>query len=382
MRVLHVGPAPDYGQGGGIDVAVWPILTAQVEAGIEVSLLAQHEVSLDAHSEAMRVGIDFTAIPTQRFETLSSKALRVARRINPDLVHFHSVFVPAHAQLARKLRDRGIPYVLSPHGGLNLWKGRAKKLLYGALVEKPYFGGAKAIFTLTGREELLIRSWLGKKAVITYVQLPNSIPALSSGAPLWTMPARPRLVYLGRFDIQVKGLDRLVEIARLLPEVKVRAYGSASATEYPAYAALRARGLPDNMSFLNPVRGDDKSAAFKSATIYVQLSRDEGFGMAIVEAMRIGVPVAITRGCDIADTVEKNDLGMILPDDPALAAPKLAAAIADQNRLQQWSRAGRQWTIDALAPKRIADITITTYEAVLDACGDRRGWLPIVLCRS
>jgi glycosyltransferase involved in cell wall biosynthesis len=364
LRVLHIGPEPDYGQGGGIDVATWPLLTAQVEAGIEVSLITEHEVSSAAYSEATRVGVDFTVMPLHRLETLSSETFKFVRRTNPDVIHFHSVFIPAHAQLARKLRSSGIPYVLSPHGGLNLWKGRLKKLLYGALVEKPYFRGAKAIFTLTEREEQLISSWLGGGASASYVQLPNSIPTLSSETRLWNMPAQQRLVYLGRFDIQVKGLDRLVEIARLLPDLQVRAYGSASAKQYPAYAALCRKGLPGNMKFLDPVRNEDKIEAFKSATMYVQPSRDEGFGMAIVEAMRLGVPVAITRGCDIADTVEKNDLGMILPDDPALAAAKLATAIAGPDRLQQWSRAGRQWTIDALAPKRIADITITTYDAV------------------
>lgn len=176
MRVLHIGPEPDYGQGGGIDVATWPLLTAQVEAGIEVNLLTEHEVSSAAHSEAARVGVDFAAIPLQRLETLSSETFKFVRRTNPDVVHFHSVFIPAHAQLARKLRSSGIPYVLSPHGGLNLWKGRLKKLMYGALVEKPYFRGAKAIFTLTEREEQLISSWLGEERRLATFSCPIPFP--------------------------------------------------------------------------------------------------------------------------------------------------------------------------------------------------------------
>jgi hypothetical protein len=51
----------------------------------------------------------------------SSPILDRGRR--PDIVHFNSVFIPAHAQLARKQRLNGISYVITPHGGLNLWSG-------------------------------------------------------------------------------------------------------------------------------------------------------------------------------------------------------------------------------------------------------------------
>jgi glycosyltransferase involved in cell wall biosynthesis len=366
LRVLHVGPRPDFGCGGGVDVAVWPLLAAQVADGADVTLLVLGELEQAAYAEAARIGVTLTVVPSQLVETLSREGVAALKFIRPDVAHLHSVFIPAHAQLARVLRHLGIPYFLSPHAGLNLWRGRLKKAVYGAIVEKPFFRRAEAVFVLTRRERQVIEGWLGPRGRSPlYLELPNSILALPPEARLWTPPTRPRLVYLGRFDVAKKGLDRLVEIARLMPHVEFVAYGAASRSERLGFERLCRRGLPDNMRFLGPVHRDEKMAAFTSATIYVQPSRDDGFPMSIVEAMRLAVPVAATRGCNIADTIAEGDLGMLLPDDPVQAAAEIASALEDSNRLDRWSRAGRQWTIDALSPERAAQQTLRAYKAVL-----------------
>jgi len=366
LRILHVGPHPDTGYGGGIDVASWPLLAAQVAEGADVTLLVLGEVDQAGRAEAARTGVSLTTVRSQRLETLSSEGRDSIRRLRPDLVHFHSVFIPAHAQLAKAVRHLDIPYFLSPHGGLNLWRGRLKKAIYGSLAEKPYFRRASTIFVLTKREQQVIERWLGPRGRSQqYLELPNSIPALSPGTDVWIPGKRQRLVYLGRFDVTKKGLDRLVEIARLLPDVEVNAYGAAFRTERPGFERLCRQGIPANMHFLEPVYREAKMTAFTSATIYVQASRDEGFGMSIVEAMRLGVPVAVTKGCDIAETIGNEDLGMVLSDDPSSAAAQLMSAMQDSSRLDHWSHAGRKWTVDALSPKHVAQRTIKAYEAVL-----------------
>ncbi|MEZ4569742.1 MAG: hypothetical protein R2849_05325 [Thermomicrobiales bacterium] len=59
-----------------------------------------------------------------------------------DLVHFHSVSYPGRQRSPGSLRRLGIPYVNS-HGGLMpqvLERGKAKKLVYSAFVERERFG--------------------------------------------------------------------------------------------------------------------------------------------------------------------------------------------------------------------------------------------------
>ena len=366
LQVLHVGLWPDTGIGGGVDVASWPLLAAQVAEGVDVTLLVLGKLEQASLAEAARVGVSVITARSQPLETVSSEGRATIKRLRPDVVHFHSVFVPAHAQLARVVRRLDIPYFLSPHAGLNLWRGQLKKAIYGSLVEKPYLRQAATIFVLTKREQQVFERWLGPSGRSPQYQvLPNSMNPLPQGTDLWVPGKRPTLVYLGRFDVIKKGLDRLVEIARLLPDVEVNAYGTASRSERPGFERLCRQGLPANMHFLEPVYGEAKWEAFTSATIYVQASRDDGFPMSIVEAMRLGVPVAITRGCDISEYFGQDDLGMLLSGDPSSAAAQLMSAMQDSSRLDNWSRAGREWTIDTLPPKRAAQRTIGAYEAAL-----------------
>ena len=174
LRILHIGARPDFGRGTGVDVAAWPLLTAQVAEGADVTLLVLGDLEQDAYAEAARVGVTLAVVPPKRFETLSRQGLAALRRIQPDVVHLHSVFIPAHAQLARVLRHLRIPYVLSPHAGLNLWRGRLKKAVYGAVIEKPYFRRAAAIFVLTNREQQVVSNWLGPRGRSPqYVELPK-----------------------------------------------------------------------------------------------------------------------------------------------------------------------------------------------------------------
>jgi glycosyltransferase involved in cell wall biosynthesis len=368
LRVLHVGPTPDSGRNSnGVDVAVWPMLKAQRVAGATVSVLMQGDPSPADTAEAANADIELLVVRRARYRPRSwalgrnsSPILDRGRR--PDIVHFHSVFIPEHAQLARKLRLHGIPYVVTPHGGLKLWNGKLKKCVYGALLEKPYFRHARALFPLTKREEDVILSWIGSKSRIPqFIEIPNSIPPAPFGSLQWALPTRQRLVYLGRFNVMQKGIDRLVDIARNMPGVEICAYGDAVKPEMPGFEKLCRSGLPENIRFHSPVYGDEKSAALTSASMYLQLSRDEGFGMSIVEAMRLGVPVGLTRGCAISDQIGAKDLGLIIPDDPAKAAAVLSAALRDENKLYQWSSAGQKWTIEALSPECIAERTLAAY---------------------
>jgi glycosyltransferase involved in cell wall biosynthesis len=367
LRVLHVGARPDIGRGyGGVDVAAWPLIAAQVAMGADVTVLVLGDQEPRAQEESDRIGVTLETVPAQRFEMLSREGAAAIKRIRPDVVHIHAVFIPAHAQLARILNRQGVPYVVSPHGGLNLWRGKVKKAVYGTLVEKPFFRRADTILVLTKRELQVVDGWLGPRGRSPqFLEVPNSLPPLPPGVRLWALPDRPRLVYLGRYDVIQKGLDRLVEIARLLPEVEVHAYGAASHTERRGFEALVRQGLPPNMAFHDTVRGEAKTEVFTAASIYVQPARHDGFPMSVVEAMRLGVPVAVADGANIAESVVRRDFGLALPDDPAGAAADLRAALAAPERLRRWSAAGRQWVVEELSPEFVAERTIRTYEIAL-----------------
>jgi glycosyltransferase involved in cell wall biosynthesis len=72
-----------------------------------------------------------------------------------DVVHMHSLYVSANALLARKLRRRRVPYVITPHGATNeqlMLRRSYLKRPYQAFVERPTL--SRAAFARRGARDV------------------------------------------------------------------------------------------------------------------------------------------------------------------------------------------------------------------------------------
>ena len=94
--------------------------------------------------------------------------------------------------------------------------------------------------------------------------------------------------------VPYKGLGTYVEAARLLPDVPFVHVGKAAPDG--AFERLR-REAPPNVTFLGFLEDERLRDELCRATVYVQISAHEGFGMALAEAMLSGAsPVVTDRG--------------------------------------------------------------------------------------
>jgi len=94
--------------------------------------------------------------------------------------------------------------------------------------------------------------------------------------------------------------------------------------EYVAEVRETAReeGVADSVGFPGFVPAEDLPALYAAADLFVMPSREEGFGMTVVEALATGTPVVGTRVGAIPEIVDEGVHGFTVdPDDPdALAA--------------------------------------------------------------
>jgi glycosyltransferase involved in cell wall biosynthesis len=128
----------------------------------------------------------------------------------------------------------------------------------------------------------------------------------------------------------VKGYDVLVEAAVLLrddvPGLTVEVYGGEQAGHEAHARALRASverlGLHDVVRFLG--HRPTPWRAWDGAALYVLPSREEAFGLALVEGMACGLPVVATRTAGPRDIVDDGRTGLLVTPG---SAPELAAAI-------------------------------------------------------
>ena len=96
--------------------------------------------------------------------------------------------------------------------------------------------------------------------------------------------------HLVKTTLMQKGHQPFVEAAKHLPDVRFVFVGKA---HDDAISHLRALA-PPNVEFTGWLSDDDLEETYRRASVYVQASRHEGFGLAVAEAMLAGcVPVVM-----------------------------------------------------------------------------------------
>jgi glycosyltransferase involved in cell wall biosynthesis len=352
MRVWHVGALHSPHKVNGINAVVWQIAPQQALLGHEVTLLLD-----DAPDEA---ALDVARATGLRLLPEAEAGTAVA----PDLVHMHSAFIPRQARLAFRLRRNRIPYVVTPHGGVApqvLRRSPLRKLLYGVLWEKPRFQGAAAVTAVTPAEVREIRAYAG--ADLRVCQVLNPVIRTTAAARRVASPERPRLVYLGRFDVWHKGLDLLVGLACRLPHCDFHLYGKEDGRTRKDLARLR-QEAPPHVAFHPPVYGSDKDRVLREATLYVQTSRWEAFGISVAEAMLQGTPCAVRESMHIADLLQEEGAGFILPADRDESVRYLSEILSDPEGLRQVGDQGQRYAEEAFHPRRIAEQFLKLYAEV------------------
>ena len=140
--------------------------------------------------------------------------------------------------------------------------------------------------------------------------------------------------------IAQKGLDRLIEAARLIPEagfVITGAPGAASAVSRFVAAA------PPNVTFAGHVSREALRALYARATVVAQLSRHEGFGVAAVEAAAMGCRILTTRLPVFAEVLGSLPDTVPLDATAEAIAAAIRAALAAPMPADRWAELDRRY---------------------------------------
>jgi L-malate glycosyltransferase len=120
-------------------------------------------------------------------------------------------------------------------------------------------------------------------------------------------------------------------------------------------------GLHDAVNFTGGLSDPALAAALRSADVLVLSSRHEGFGVPVLEAMSMGLPVVANRAGALPEVIGDGGL-LVDATDPYALAGALARVLGDQDLRRALVHAGRQ-RVEALdlpsAGDRAADAILT-----------------------
>lgn len=275
-----------------------------------------------------------------------SMALKSAKL---DLLHVHGLWMaysPAARGWANATRR---PYVVSPHGMLDAWalrNSRFKKLIALWAYERRHLTDAACLHALCAEEARAIRR-LGLRNSICIV--PNGLDApapTDGGLPAWRtgLPANAKiLLYLGRLHPK-KGLINLLHAWRHFRRRADLAGGDwhlavagwdQAGHEDELRRIVITSGMTRSVHFLGPRFRTDKEQTFAAATGFVLPSVSEGLPMVVLEAWSHGLPVLMTRHCNLPEGFA-NGAALEIPTDGdgiRLGLDRLAAMSDEQRRL-------------------------------------------------
>lgn len=159
----------------------------------------------------------------------------------------------------------------------------------------------------------------------------------------------PFILFLGRFDIYMKGLDRLVAaFAAQSPETRARLRlvlaGAASPQALASVEALAASEPGIRVELIPNVPEDRKRELLRTCLFFCSPSRFEGWGIAALEANAAGKPVLATRADGFLDSIKDGYSGILVPVDgtEALIAA-MRDLIADASLRQRLGENARKW---------------------------------------
>lgn len=321
MRVMHYYPRAAAGDGGPT-LAVRGWARALAQAGCSVRMV------FHGQGRSLREDpVEWVSVPSAG----SGRLLR-PHGLEPhirwaDLVVLHSAWVLHNVLAGAQARAAGRPYILTPHGGYdpNIFRRRPiAKATWWRLLERRLVLGAAALHLFFEREIQHVRRRGFRGRVIV---APNGIEVPPQ--PLWDGGSRRYVLWIGRYDVQHKGLDVLLEaMAQLAPEERplLRLRGVDYRGGRAAVDRL-ARDL-DVQAWVDvggPVYGAEKLDHLRSARAFVYPSRWDAHSVAVLEAMALGVPCLITDTMAMSADLRPRGAAFVA----SLSARSLAASLRE-----------------------------------------------------
>jgi glycosyltransferase involved in cell wall biosynthesis len=291
--------------------------------------------------------------------------------VNYDLIHVHALFSFAPVVAAYLARLKRIPYVVRPLGALSpygMTKRRSLlKRLSLSIIERRILEGASAVhFTSLAEKQEAEALGLHFNGVVVPLGVKIDQPVNDT---------RPdaggefSLLCLSRID-PIKNIECLLHaVARVSSRVPLLTLKIAGDGD-PAYVTklkslAEELGISDRILWLGFIEGKDKARALRDASAFILPSLSESFGLAVVEALAVGLPCIVSKHVAISSEIAAHGAGIVVDATAHSIAEGIERLVGDENQLGIMSAAARRLVLDEFSIESMGRRLETLYQKIL-----------------
>jgi rhamnosyl/mannosyltransferase len=358
---------------GGMESVVFELAEGLAGRGVEVDVLCAdlgRQTVTERHAAGYRVtraGAWGRLLATSVAPALFGEFRRARRGC--DIVHVH--MPDPLAALALWLAPPSARLVVHWHS--DVVRQRIARIFYAPL-QRWLLGRADAVIATSAAYAAAspwLRRWAGKTIVVP-IGIGDNAGRRDAGAAeaIRQRFGNRRIVFsLGRMS-PYKGFDVLIDAAARLPGHCVVVVGGEGELFERHRQNVVSRGLTEKIVFVGRISNEELPAYFEAAHVFCLAStlRSEAYGVVLVEAMAMGVPVVATdiAGSGVPWVNVSGVTGLNVPPGDSKALADALMTIIDNERLsEQFAAAARRRYLEYFTASAMVDSTLRLYQTLV-----------------
>ncbi|MBI4993484.1 glycosyltransferase [Candidatus Wolfebacteria bacterium] len=391
MKILHIVPSyiPAHRYGGPIE-SVHELNKGLVKNGVEVVVYTTNidgskvlNVPFDQAVDIDGVKVFYFPITFRPWQYSYKLHCALEKNIQDfDLVHITSIFLSISTLGAYYARKFNKPYIISPRGSLMfepMKKNEWKKKIYISLIEKRNLAGAEAVHFTVEKEKndyLNLKLSLEKAIIVS-----NSIDVRG-----FNIIARDNIEFRKKFKIaadkkvilfmgrlhKIKGLDTLIPAFARVLEKEQNAVLVLAGPDENNYKKEIDKMIIDyelqdgkNVIFTGMLVGDDKISAYRESEVFVLPSYSESFGMSVIEAMIMRLPVVVTKGVGVGIFINKSRAGIVVDKNEDDLSEAIVLILKNKNLGKEMGERGKKMIEEEFSQEMVAKKFLKEYSVLI-----------------
>ncbi|MBD2165790.1 glycosyltransferase [Calothrix membranacea FACHB-236] len=388
MRSLHVIPSVSQIR-GGTSQAVLDMVKALRAKNIDAEIATTNDNGDSILNVSLQERIQYHQVPIWFFNRFSPSVKFLSEYAvssdltqwlwynisNYDIVHIHAIFsyAPTITMLIAQLKN--IPYIVTPHGLLCKWslqQSTLKKQIYLKIIEQANLNYSQGLhFTSEQEEQEASQLHLTSPSFILPhgIYIPPTIPDARQRLRQHFNLAldEPIILFLSRLHPK-KGLNYLIPALSKLSHHRFTLILAGSGD--PDYdneirSLVIDRGIQNRTYFTGFVQGEFKELLMQGADLFTLTSYSENFGLSVLEALAVGLPVLVTPGVALANIVAQQSIGYVTELDVDAIASTLQKALDYPQDAKNRGDRARQFILENYTWDRVGTKMLSVYKNIV-----------------